>query len=573
MPLKKPKIVVVTGGVYSGLGKGVAAASIGRILKSKGFTVTAMKIDPYINYDAGNLNPYEHGEVFVTKDGGEIDMDFGHYERIMDIDVGKENNITTGKVYSSVIQDERKLKYEGKTVQLFPHISNEVKRRVRNVYENEGADFMIIEIGGTVGDEENRIFMKALGEMKVEGEDIVTVHVVALPYNEAVGEQKTKPAQHSVKALKEFWNPDFLIVRGTIDKLRKEKLSILCGVMPEKIIEDPDVKCVYELPLEFEKQNLGEKILKEFKMEPRKTDMEDLKSYVYKNLDKKVNIAIIGKYYKYKETEIKHEHSDAYVSVEEALKHAGVYLGADVNITRVFTGDLKKMQDPKSFLLKFDGIVVPGGYGKSGADEKIFAIKTARENNIPFLGLCFGMQLGVIEFARNVCGLTDADTTETNPDTKHPVIDIMPSQIDILKNENYGGTQRLGNYVANMKKSEILNWYEKTGRLEEDMKIIRKLKNENPDSMLYVEEPAVIERHRHRYEVNPKFVKILEENGMVFAGKHIRKDKQELMEFFEVPKNSCHIATQSHPEFRSRPNKPSPMYVQFIYHALNRQRN
>ncbi len=533
----------VTGGVISGIGKGTVAASIGRILKSKGFSVTAIKIDPYLNFDAGTLRPTEHGEVFVTEDGGEIDEDLGHYERFIDITLTKEHNITTGKIYFSVIEKERKGEYLGKTVEVIPHVTDEIKGRIRDVARRDGADFVIVEIGGTVGEYQNEIYYRAARLMKSEGEKVLFIHVVYLPIPKHLGEMKTKPAQQSVELLGRLGiQPDFIVARAEreIDEVRKRKLSVFCNVKEEDIISAPDLEFSYELPLYFEKQDFGNKILRKVGLEERNSKLEDWEDFVnkLKNAGKKVKIAIVGKYFDVGDFDL----SDSYISVIEAVKHACAFNEVKPEIIWINSKEFEKDGKNVEMLREFDGIIVPGGFGSSGVEGKILAIRFARENNIPFLGLCYGFQLAVVEFARNVCNLKDAHTTEVNPNTPHPVIDLLPWQKELLKESKYGATMRLGGQIVVIKKGSLAY-------------------------RLYQRE-EVVERFRHRYEVNPKYIEILEKCGFVFSG--FSKKEENIMQIGELPGHKFFIGTQFHPEFTSRPLKPNPIFTGFIRACLNK---
>lgn len=536
--------IVITGGVVSGLGKGITTASIGKILQSKGFKVTAIKIDPYINYDAGTLRPTEHGEVWVTEDGGEIDQDLGHYERFLDVTLTKDHNITTGQVYLKVIENERKGKYLGKTVETIPHVTDEVKRRIRFIAEKTKADFILVEIGGTVGEYQNLIYYEALRQMKLEGEKVIFVHVTYLPVLKHLGEAKTKPTQHSVRELREIGiQPDFIVCRSEIpvDKPRKKKISLFCNIKEENIISDPDVENIYEIPLIFEKQDFGNKILRKLGMEPRESKLDEWREFVEKmnKAEKKVKIGIVGKYFATGSFKL----PDSYISVIEAVKHACASLNAKPEIEWIDAQALEEDTSKVEELKKFDGIIVPGGFGASGVEGKILAIKFARENKIPYLGLCFGLQLAIVEFARNVCGLKDAHSTEINPNTPHPVIDILPEQKEILEKSEYGATMRLGAYPAILQEGTLV-W------------------------KLYGRKKIIKERHRHRYEVNPKYHEILQKHGMIFSG--LSPDKR-LVEFIELPGHSYFVATQAHPEFTSRPLRPNPLFVGLIKACLENQ--
>ena len=533
--------IFVTGGVISGIGKGTVSASIGRILKSKGFSVTAIKIDPYLNFDAGTLRPTEHGEVFVTEDGGEIDEDLGHYERFIDITLTKDHNITTGKIYSAVIEKERRGEYLGKTVEVIPHITDEIKNRIREVARKDGTDFVIVEIGGTVGEYQNEIYYRAARMMKSEGEKVIFVHVVYLPIPKHLGEMKTKPAQQSVELLGRLGiQPDFIVARAErdIDDVRRKKISIFCNVRVEDIISAPDLEFSYELPLHFEKQNFGNKILRKLSLEEKKSHLEEWEDFVkkLKFSAMKVKIAIVGKYFDIGDFEL----SDSYLSVIEAIRHAAANNEVRAEISWINSKDFEVDEEKVEMLRKFDGIIVPGGFGASGVEGKISAIKFARENNIPFLGLCYGFQLAVIEFGRNVCNLKDAHTTEVNPNTPHPVIDLLPWQKKLLKESKYGATMRLGGQIVKIKKDTLAY-------------------------KLYCKE-EVIERFRHRYEVNPSYIDILEKNGFVFSG--YSKKEENIMQIGELPSHKFFIGTQFHPEFTSRPLKPNPLFDGFIKDSI-----
>jgi len=538
------RYIFVTGGVISGLGKGITAASIGKILQARGFKVTAIKIDPYLNYDAGTLRPTEHGEVWVTEDGGEIDQDLGHYERFLDINIPKMHNITTGQIYGAVIEKERRGEYLGKTVEVIPHITDEIKRRIKIVAETTKADFVIVEIGGTVGEYQNEIYYRAARMMKSEGEKVIFVHVTYLPIPKHLGEMKTKPTQQSVERLGELGiQPDFIVCRAEVpvDEVRKEKISLFCHVKKDHIISDPDLENVYELPLIFEEQGFGEKILKCFGMGKKEADLKKWKEFVerMKNATKEVKVGIIGKYFDTGSFSL----PDAYISVIEAVKHASASLDSKPRFEFIDSKIFEKDKSSLSMLKKVDGIIVPGGFGKTGIEGKIMAIRYARENNLPFLGLCLGLQLAVVEFARNVCGLEKANSTEFDPTTPHPVIDILPEQKKILKESRYGGSMRLGAYPAVLKRGTLV-W------------------------KLYGEKDIVYERHRHRYEVNPDYHQILEEHGLIFSGK---SPDGRLVEFIELDGHDFFVATQAHPEFKSRPLRPAPLFLGFIRACLRKK--
>jgi len=524
--------IIVTGGVVSGLGKGITTASIGKILQLHGYKVTAMKIDPYMNCDAGTLRPTEHGEVWVTEDGGEIDQDLGHYERFLDINIPKHHNITTGQVYSAVIDKERKGKYLGKTVQPIPHITNEIKQRIRRPAEEKALDFVIVEIGGTVGDYENVLFLEAVRQMKMEGEKILYVHVTYVPMLNALGEAKTKPTQHSVKLLREIGiQPDFIIARSEkpLDHVRREKIAMFCNIHEEDLLSNEDVDNVYSVSLLFERQELCKKILKKLNLRKDQNNMEEWDKFIKKirRLKNTVKIGIVGKYFDIGTSQL----SDSYISVIEAVKHASWNNNLKPDIRWIDSKIFEEDQKNLSILDELDGIIIPGGFGSSGIQGKIDTIRYAREKNIPFLGLCLGMQLAVVEYAQNVCMIQGADTVEVDKKAKHPVIDFIPDQVEIIQDSRYGATMRLGSWPAILKKGTI----------------IQELYNEN----------KVSERHRHRYEVNPDYVERLEKCGLVFSG---RSPDGVLMEFMELPNHPYFVATQAHPEFKSRPMKPSPIF-------------
>ena len=534
--------IIITGGVVSGLGKGITTASIGKILQLHGYKVTAMKIDPYINCDAGTLRPTEHGEVWVTEDGGEIDQDLGHYERFLDINIPKYHNITTGQVYGVVIEKERKGKYLGKTVQPIPHVTDEIKKRIRKPSETSKYDFILVEIGGTVGDYENVLFLEAVRQMKLEGDTVLYVHVTYVPVLETLGEAKTKPTQHSVKLLREIGiQPDFVITRSEepLDNVRREKIAMFCNVQEDEVISDSNIDNVYAVPLLFEEQELCKKILKKLNLKKNHNNLETWKNFIKKvrKLKKKINIGIVGKYFDIGSFKL----SDSYISVIEAVKHAAWNNNLDPNIQWIDSKIFEKQPEKISNLNDLDGIIVPGGFGLSGVEGKISTIKYARENKIPYLGLCLGMQLAVVEYARNVCNLKDANSAEVDKKTSHPVIDFIPEQAKVIRESRYGATMRLGAYPAVLKKGTI----------------IEKLYGEN----------KVFERHRHRYEVNPEYVELFENNGLVFSG---RSPDGILMEFMEISKHPYFVATQAHPEFKSRPMKPSPPFNGLIKAAKKR---
>jgi CTP synthase len=526
--------IIVTGGVISGLGKGITTASIGKILQLHGYKVTAIKIDPYINCDAGTLRPTEHGEVWVTEDGGEIDQDLGHYERFLDIDIPKCQNITTGQVYGAVIEKERQGKYLGKTVQPIPHVTDEIKQRIRRPAQESKYDFVMVEIGGTVGDYENVLFLEAVRQMKLEGEKIIYLHVTYVPVLKPLGEAKTKPTQHSVKLLREIGiQPDFIIARTEkpLDDVRKEKIALFCNVHGDDVISDSNIDNVYGVTLLFEEQELCKKILRKLNLRRKENNFKRWQNFIakVKKLDKSksVKIGIVGKYFDIGAYKL----SDSYISVIEAVKHAAWNNNVRPQVEWIDSKLFEKHPRKIVALDKMNGIIVPGGFGSSGIEGKIATIKYAREHNIPYLGLCLGMQLAVVEYARNVCGLKDANTTEVDKNTSNPVIDFIPEQVKLLRDSRYGATMRLGSYPAVLTKGSL----------------VQKLYGQN----------TVNERHRHRYEVNPKYVETLEKSGLVFSGK---SPDGILMEFMELPNHPYFVGTQAHPEFKSRPMKPAPMF-------------
>ena len=530
------KYVFVTGGVVSGLGKGITASSLALLLKSRGYKVFMQKFDPYINIDPGTMNPIQHGEVYVTYDGCETDLDLGHYERFIDEELNYTSNITSGKIFSSVIEKERKGEYLGATVQMVPHVTNEIKNKVYEAGVRSKADIVITEIGGTVGDIESQTFIESLRQIQYElgRENTFFVHTTLIPYIYGSGELKTKPTQNSVRDLRNMGiTPNAIVCRTPIELNENivKKLSLFCSVPEENIINAVDVKNIYQIPINFYNQKIDEIILKQFKLEVRKADIKywfDLVNCV-DNLKDEVEIALVGKYV---------ELHDAYLSVAESLRHAGYKYNVKVNINWIDSESLEKSDVNLSDVFKNSkGIIVPGGFGSRGIEGKINAIKYARENNVPFLGICLGMQLAVIEFARNVCNIKDASSTEFNQLCKEPIIDLMTDQKSIV---NMGGTLRLGNYECNIKKNTLAFDDYKTSH--------------------------ILERHRHRYEFNNSYKEILEKNGLVFSG--INK-VSNLVEIIEYPKHKHFIACQFHPEFKSRPTKPHPLFDSFIKMSIN----
>lgn len=538
----KTRYIVVTGGVLSGLGKGIVTASIGRLLQIQGYSVTAIKIDPYINIDAGTIRPTEHGEVFVTEDGGEIDQDLGNYERFLDINLHKDHNITTGQVYLAVIQKERAGEYLGEDVEVMPHIPNEIKRRIRATAERTGVDFLLIEIGGTVGDYQNILFMEAARQMKIDGDAVVYVHVVYLPIPRNIGEMKTKPAQHSILQSASIGIvPDFVIGRAErpLDEPRKRTIHFQCNIPMENIFSAPDLETIYEEPLVFADQGLDERLLAKFGMSHRRCNgLSEWRDFVNraKSLKKECRVGLVGKYFDTGDFSLE----DSYISVIEAVKHACFANSARPKIVWINSKEFEKDKKNLEKLKEVQALIIPGGFGSSGVEGKILAIEYARKNNLPFLGLCYGMQLAVVEYARNVCRLKGAHTTEIDPKTKHPVIDILPEQKEKIADSNYGNTMRLGEWEALLVGGTVVSRLYGTGR--------------------------VSERHRHRYEVNPDYISPLEQAGLVFSGK---SPSAPLMEFIELPGHRFFVATQGHPEFKSRPLRPHPLFNGLVQAALS----
>jgi CTP synthase len=530
----KTKWIVVTGGVLSGLGKGTAAASIARLLKTENTKIVPVKCDGYLNVDPGTMNPIEHGEVFVLEDGGEVDMDFGHYERFLEVNCKFKWNLTSGKIFNSIIEKERRGDYLGKTIQIFPHVSDEIRKRLVEIAEEESPDIMLVEIGGTIGDIENSWFVQAAKQLKkdVGAENILYAHLTYVPYLDSVGELKTKPAQRDIELLRKLGiNPNIIIVRSkeALSKKLKEKLAVMADLEPQQIIGGQDVKNIYELPLLFRDEGILNILSEKFSMP--NNNLLGWENLVQKisNPKNEINIAICGKY-----TAL----HDSYASIAESLTHAGAHLDARINLKWVETTDIEEGRKSCSEILKdCRGVIIPGGFGGRGAEGKIEVVKYARENNIPFLGLCYGLQLAVVEFARNVCALAGANTTETDEKTKYPVIDILPEQKNVCKK---GATMRLGAYEAD---------------IEKGTRVFELYKSEK-----------VSERHRHRYEVNPEYHEILKKNGLVFSGTSCSK---RLVEFIEIPNRKFFVATQSHPELKSRLLNPAPLFYGFVKACLN----
>ncbi len=567
------KFIVVTGGVMSGVGKGIATASIAKILQMYGFSVTAIKIDPYINLNAGTLRPTEHGEVWVTDDGGEIDQDLGNYERFLNMPLPKRNNLTTGQIYKAVIDKEIAGDYLGETVQFIPHIPNEIKRRL--LESSAGFDICLVEIGGTIGDYENIPFLFAMKSLERERPgDLLYFLITYLPIPDHMPEMKTKPTQMAVKLLLEHGIfPDFILCRARepLDQQRKKKIETYANIGADYVISAPDVKnTLYAVPLNFEQEKLGQKILQKLHLQQRKDpDWQQWKSLVTRLEEPKhvVNLAMVCKYVDSGNYHI----ADSYISVNEALKHAGAALDTGVHITWLDAKDFEKHPATISQLQAFDGIIVPGGFGSSGVEGKIMAIQYAREHKIPYLGLCYGMQLAIVEFARHVCGLEGAHTTEVDPLTKYPVINMLSEQLAV---KDKSGTMRLGAYAATLQEgSSVLNLYKTTGRFVQDQALLSVIRSK--EQFRIGKTPlhnTILERHRHRYEQNPQFISLLEKHGLVFSGYHERDDGTKLMEFIELPKKEhpFFVGTQSHPCFKSSLLNPAPLYVGFVAAALEK---
>ncbi|SDQ12691.1 CTP synthase [Virgibacillus salinus] len=530
------KYIFVTGGVVSSLGKGITAASLGRLLKNRGLIVTIQKFDPYINVDPGTMSPYQHGEVFVTEDGAETDLDLGHYERFIDINLNKYSNITTGKVYSSVIKKERRGDYLGGTVQVIPHITNEIKEQVFRAGQATKADVVITEIGGTVGDIESLPFLEAIRQIKsdIGKEHVMYIHCTLVPYIKAAGEMKTKPTQHSVKELRSLGiQPDTIVLRTElpISKDMKEKIALFCDINENAVIEMPDADTLYQVPISLQEQQLDQLTCDHFGLECQPADMGEWKQLVNKvrNLSETVTIGLVGKYV---------ELPDAYLSVVESLKHAGFYYDTDIKINWINAEKLDE-ETIKNELKHVDGILVPGGFGDRGIEGKIEAIRYARENKIPFFGICLGMQLATVEFARNVLGLKGAHSAEINPKTPYPIIDLLPEQKNI---SDFGGTLRLGIYPC-------------------------KLTNNTKTKAAYDGADIVYERHRHRYEFNNEYREQMKDNGFIFSG---TSPDGRLVETIEITDHPWFVACQFHPEFKSRPTRSQALFHGFIGAVVNK---
>ncbi|MBN6885015.1 CTP synthase [Cytobacillus horneckiae] len=527
------KYIFVTGGVVSSLGKGIVAASLGRLLKNRGLSVTIQKFDPYINVDPGTMSPYQHGEVYVTGDGAETDLDLGHYERFVDINLTKYSSVTTGKIYSTVLRKERRGDYNGGTVQVIPHITNEIKDKVFRAGHETNADVVITEIGGTVGDIESLPFLEAIRQIKsdIGRDNVMYIHCTLVPYIKAAGEMKTKPTQHSVKELRSLGiQPNVVVVRTEmpISQDMKDKLALFCDIDKEAVIECRDADTLYTIPLALQEQGLDKLVCKEMKLDCAEADMTEWKQLVDKvlNLSRKTKIGLVGKYV---------ELQDAYISVVEALKHAGYANDSEIEVKWINAEHVTK-ENVSELLADVDGVLVPGGFGDRGVEGKILATQYARENKKPFFGICLGMQLASIEFARNVLGLDGAHSAEINPSTNHPIIDLLPEQKDI---EDLGGTLRLGLQACKLVEGSIA--YE-----------------------AYQDE-VVYERHRHRYEFNNHYRQDMEKEGFVFSG---TSPDGRLVEIIELKDHPWFVASQFHPEFTSRPTRPQPLFRDFVGASL-----
>ncbi len=529
------KFIFITGGVVSSLGKGITAASLGCLLKSRGVKVSVVKLDPYINVDPGTMSPYQHGEVFVTDDGAETDLDLGHYERFIDVNLSKSNNVTTGKIYWSVITKERKGDYLGGTVQVIPHITNEIKDRVIRVAKESQANVVIVEVGGTVGDIESLPFLEAIRQLKndIGRDEVMYIHVTLVPFIGAASELKTKPTQHSVKELRGIGiQPDVIVCRSQkpISDELKSKLALFCDINKEAVIPNLDAETIYEVPLLLEQAGLDDFVINRLGLDCNERDLKEWRRIVekIKSPKEKVTIAIVGKYVSL---------PDAYLSVAEALRHGGIAHDTKVQIKWVNSEVIEQKKDAAKVIGDVDGVLVPGGFGNRGIEGKIAAIRWARENQVPYLGICLGMQCAVIEFSRNVCGLERANSSEFDPESPHKVIDLLPEQQEI---EDMGGTMRLGLDPVRL----------------------------NSDTLAYraYQQELIYERHRHRYEVNNEYLAKLQAAGLKISG--LLPDRQ-LVEVIELPGHPWFVATQFHPEFKSRPQRPQPLFRDFVKAALD----
>jgi len=545
------RYIFTIGGVLSGLGKGITTASIGLLLKQKGFSVTAVKIDPYISLDAGTMRPMEHGETFVTADGGEIDQDLGNYERFLDVELSKDNNITTGKIYQKVIENERSFKYQGRDAQIFPDLINEVKKQIYQ--QAKGYDFCLIEVGGTTGDLENLPFLHAAREIGNEHPAIYLM-VTYLPYLRNVGELKTKPTQHAVAALREVGIfPDFIITRNEIplDQPRRETISKRCFIDPKRIIDNPDTDCIYTIPLLFYQEKLADKILQQLSIKNRRTNMATWRRLVnnIQHPQKQLRIGLVGKYFTSGNT----IHKDVYISVYEALNHVSGQLAVDIDIVPINAEQVEKQKNPDHYLnsFKLDALIGPQGWGTRGSEGIIITIGYARRKKLPYLGLCYGMQMAVVEFARSLAKLEEANSAEVNSKTPYPVIHIMPKQKEYLKKKQYGGTIRLGNWPCRLRQGSLIeSLYLQHGRLKSKKKPI-----------------TIQERHRHRYEFNQEYRQQLENKGLIFSG---TSPDGQLIEAIELSqqKHPFFVAVQFHPEYKSKPLTPHPLFTGLIQAAL-----
>ena len=533
-----PKYLFVTGGVMSGLGKGIITSSVTKLLQLSGVEVTALKIDPYINFDAGTMNPYTHGEVFVTDDGGETDMDLGNYERFLNRDMTKANNITTGQIYKKVIDDERRGRFLGKSVQIIPHITDEIKRRIRELGEKEGVDVLVVECGGTVGDIESLPFLEAFRQMRIEEglSRTLFLHVSLAPELAVVGEMKTKPTQHSVQEMRRIGiQPDIIVIRGTraLPQEAKEKIALFTSVPLESVISDPDVESIYQVPRLLEREGVLKPIQRQLALRSR-LSMRGWNAVADRFVDHQstVRIAMVGKYANL---------ADSYVSVNQALSHAGAVCGASTRISWIESEEMESDESKMDLMEAYDGVVLPQGFGGRGVEGKIAAANKARVAAIPFLGLCYGFQLASVAFARNVLGLKDANTTEANPDTPHPVIDMLPEQRVVT---DLGGTMRLGGHDVFIKKPSRAFQIYRTDKIRE--------------------------RHRHRYELNQKYLRRFEEKGMKYTA---FSDSGRRAEILELEGHPFYMATQYHPEYISRPERPEPIYVAFVAACVERAKH
>lgn len=549
MKKKNHKYIFIVGGVMSGVGKGIASSSIGKILQSKGFKVNPIKVDPYLNVDAGNMNPTEHGEVFVLNSGLETDQDLGNYERFLEMSLSPDDYMTSGMIYKHVIEKERSLGYRGKCVEAIPHITEEIIRRWKKAADNHESDVSLIEIGGTIGDYQNILFIEAARTLKIKyPQDVMFVMVSYLPVPGSLGEMKTRPTQNAVRQLNSYGvQPDMIIARGiqSLDLRRKEKIAMACALPVENIISAPDIKSVYDVPLNFEKDKIGSVILKTLHMRTKSHngELEEWKKFVQKSKTgkKELEVAVVGKYFDTGDFML----SDAYVSVIEAIKFSSYWAGAQIKLTWINSKEYETSSRKISELKNYDGVIVPGGFGESGIEGVLMAIEYVRKNKIPYLGLCYGMQLAVIEFCRNVLSWTDAHTAEINQKSSKVVIDIMPEQKKLLAENKYGATMRLGAYPAILKKGTHAHDAYNTENISE--------------------------RHRHRYEVNPEYIADIEKGGMIFSG---ASPDNRLMEIVELPKpvHPFFLGTQFHPEFKARPLHPHPLFSAFVETCLDEKK-